>query len=80
MKQASKIIAVLILTILAGCAGKFEYTRPTSLPTLNNSVVINKSKDEVWKQIIPMLGKQFFVINNLDKDSGIINISYSGDP
>lgn len=80
MKQANKIIAVLILTILAGCAGKFEYTRPKSLPTLNNSVVINKSKDEVWKQIVPMLGKQFFVINNLDKDSGIINISYSGDP
>lgn len=27
-----------------------------------------------------MLGRKFFVINNLDKDSGIINISYSGDP
>ena len=26
------------------------------------------------------LGKNFFVINNLDKESGFINISYSGDP
>jgi hypothetical protein len=80
MKQANKFIVVLILAILTGCAGKFEYTRPASLPTLNNSIVINKSKDKVWKQIVPLLGKQFFVINNLDKDSGIINISYSGDP
>lgn len=80
MNQAKIIITVLILTILVGCAGKLEYTRPTTLPTLNNSVVINKGKDELWKTIIPMLGKQFFVINNLDKDSGLINISYSGDP
>lgn len=29
---------------------------------------------------MPELGKQFFVINNLDKSSGLINISYSGDP
>lgn len=80
MNQVKKVIVVLLLTILVGCAGKFEYTRPTSPPTLNNSVVINKSKEELWKLIVPMLGKQFFVINNLDKDSGIINISYSGDP
>jgi hypothetical protein len=80
MNRTKLIIAVLILTIVVGCAGKFEYTRPPALPTLNNSVVINKGKDELWKTIIPMLGKQFFVINNLDKDSGIINISYSGDP
>ncbi|MBU4320233.1 MAG: hypothetical protein KJ739_04005 [Nitrospinae bacterium] len=80
MNQVTKVMVVLFLTVLVGCAGKFEYTRPTSPPTLNNSVVITKSKDELWKIIVPMLGKQFFVINNLDKDSGIINISYSGDP
>lgn len=80
MKEANKYIVFLLLTILVGCAGKLEYTRPTSLPTVNNSIVINKNKDNAWKQMVPMLGKQFFVINNLDKDSGIINISYSGDP
>jgi hypothetical protein len=80
MKYAKNFIAVLIFTSLVGCAGRLEYIRPIGMPTLNNSVVINKSKDELWKQIVPMLGKQFFVINNLDKDSGIINISYSGDP
>ena len=26
------------------------------------------------------IGDSFFVINNLDKESGFINVSYSGDP
>ncbi|HVR75849.1 MAG TPA: hypothetical protein VMT52_16075, partial [Planctomycetota bacterium] len=27
-------------------------------------------KDEVWKHLVQKLGQQFFVVNNLDKDSG----------
>jgi len=72
-------IVVLIFT-LSGCAGKIDYARPTSTPVLKNSVVVEKSKDEVWKIIIPALAKHFYVINNMDKESGIINISYAGDP
>lgn len=37
-------------------------------------------RDAVWNSAVPKLGKQFFVINNLDKSSGLINLSYSGDP
>ena len=47
---------------------------------VSNTITVNKSKEEVWKELIPQIGKNFFVINNLDKESGIINISYSGDP
>lgn len=43
-------------------------------------IVINKPRDSVWNAAVPQLGKRFFVINNLDKASGLINISYSGDP
>ncbi|OPL14103.1 MAG: hypothetical protein AVO39_09635 [delta proteobacterium MLS_D] len=75
------ILASLILSILTvGCAGRYDYRPPSSIVPQKNSVEINKSKDEVWKIIVPALGKNFFVINNLDKESGIINISYSGDP
>lgn len=66
--------------VFTGCAGKFDYYPPQSLAPLNNSLTIGKSKNEVWKTIVPALGKHFFVINNLDKESGLINISYSGDP
>jgi len=74
------ILAAAISWLLVGCAGDFKYTRPASKPTLSNSVLVKKSKDEVWKEIVPALGRKFFVINNLDRDSGIINISYTGDP
>ncbi|MBU0665717.1 MAG: hypothetical protein KJ990_14420 [Proteobacteria bacterium] len=83
-KKRRKINLFLLLTlsvsILAGCAGKFDYSPPPSIAPTNNSVMIEKNKDEVWKTIVPALGKNFFVINNLDKESGIINLSYSGDP
>ena len=71
---------VIISTSIIGCAGKLQYFPPQTNPTLNNEVTINKSKEDVWKYLIPMLGKQFYVINNLDKNSGIINVSYGGDP
>jgi hypothetical protein len=34
----------------------------------------------VWNSSVPELGKHFFIINNLDISSGLINLSYSGDP
>jgi hypothetical protein len=42
--------------------------------------VIERPIDSVWKDSVAELGKNFFVINNLDKSSGLINVSYSGDP
>lgn len=74
------IILFIISALLSGCAGKFEYTRPSGKPILSNSIVFNMGKDKLWRQFVPELGKQFFIINNLDKDSGIINLSYGGDP
>lgn len=74
------IIASSIGLLLSGCAGKVDYTQPTNTYKTNNSVMVNMPRSEVWKNMIPSLGGSFFVINNLDKDSGFINISYSGDP
>jgi len=45
-----------------------------------NTKSVERPRDAVWNSTVPELGKQFFVINNLDKSSGLINISYSGDP
>jgi len=81
MKQTvHDILIFLVIMPMAGCSSKFKYTPPTTQPVLNNSIVVNKSKDEVWKEIVPALGGAFFVINNLDKESGLINISYRGAP
>jgi len=71
---------ILLALTCTGCAGKLDYVRPTTISKQNNSVTISMSRDAVWNSAVPKLGKQFFVINNLDKSSGLINLSYSGDP
>lgn len=82
MKKHKGIIIALTATALLmyGCAGNFDYIRPTHQDRTSNSVMINLPKDIVWNAAIPKLGSQFFIINNLDKSSGLINLSYSGDP
>jgi hypothetical protein len=78
MRFVATAIAVLALV---GCAGKVDYIRPSAqaIPG-QNTKLISKSRDAVWAAAVPELGKRFFVINNLDKSSGLINVSYSGDP
>jgi hypothetical protein len=74
------ILMIEGLMFLGGCAGHVAYDPPTPQKSLNNTVVINKPRESVWNVLVPELGKQFFVINNMDKGSGFINISYSGSP
>ena len=75
------ISAIAAAAILAGCAGQQSYVRPSStMAPGSNAALIPKSRDAVWNAAVPALSKQFFVINNLDKSSGLINVSYTGDP
>lgn len=75
-----KLMILGLGVFLGGCAGQVAYIPPTNQLPGTNEKIVNKSFDEVWKTTIPALGKNFFVINNLDKDSGLVNVSYSGDP
>lgn len=80
MKKALYFLFFATFLIVGCVSNNFIYTPPNTYKMQTNSAIINKSKDQVWKQLITGLGKEFFVINNMDKDSGFINISYSGDP
>lgn len=73
---------LLVLVFLSGCAtGSHNYTPPTiGLLTAQNFKEVDKPKEEVWNELITGLSGQFFVINTMDKSSGFINVSYSGDP
>jgi hypothetical protein len=74
-------IAALSIAALAGCAGQVDYIQPKQFVTPDsNTKIINKPRDAVWNSAVQALGKQFFVINNIDKSSGLLNVSYSGDP
>ncbi|HBT32960.1 MAG TPA: hypothetical protein DEB15_09015 [Pusillimonas sp.] len=66
--------------ILSGCAGSAVYQQPETYQPGSNEKVIDRPLDDVWASSVPALGKQFFDINNIDRSSGLINISYSGNP
>ena len=76
-----KPLALLAFAIfLTGCAGKLDYIRPDTNAKVSNEKMVDRPREQVWNAAVPALGKEFFVINNLDKSSGLINVSYSGDP
>lgn len=66
--------------LLSGCiASRYAYSKPTDRSYVNN-MVVKQPFDILWKKTIAALGESFFVINNISKESGFINVSYSGDP
>ena len=85
-RPASRSIPLLLpatafLLFLSGCASStLSYTEPANVQKVQISKTIDKPRDAVWAAAVPALGKDFFVINNMDKASGLINVSYSGDP
>jgi hypothetical protein len=74
------LTAIFLAILITGCAGRLDYIRPVNVSGTENFRIIEKPREEVWNASVPQLGKQFFVINNIDKSSGFINLSYSGDP
>jgi len=77
MRSLSIAVAILCLT---ACAGKVTYQDPLNRGKNQYFVIIDKARDTVWNSSIPELGKKIFVINTIDKSSGLINLSYSGNP
>lgn len=65
---------------LAGCAASSTTSnvRPEALD-IPNEATIDRPFDEAWDGMIANLAKSFFVINNVDKTSRIINVSFSAD-
>ena len=54
----------------------FIYKKPIHSPIDKYSVTINKPFDEVWKKLIQHAGATFFAIDNFEKDSGLLTLSF----
>ena len=74
------IVSLLAIAFISGCAEEPYVVLNTATPPSANYRVIDKPRDAVWDASVLQFGKQVVVINNFDKSSGLINISYSGDP
>lgn len=68
-----------VCLMLSGCV---SHTTNLSAPNHynpNTVKIVDKTFDDTQKNIVSRLSKSFFVINNIEKESGIISISFSSD-
>ncbi len=74
------IISAIVSILLCGCAspGKSSFTSLSNTKKdIVNEVTINNQYSETWDKLVRELSKSFYVINNIDKESRIINVSFS---
>ena len=73
-------VIILILSALAvtSCTSVY-YTGPDTSSLSNDpySVQINKSYDEAWNMLINFSGRTFYAIDNFEKSSGLMTLSFS---
>ena len=81
-----KFISSLVITIfISSCAVKKEkltenigkYVPPNIDDTnFKSSIITNKNFEETWTSIIDFVNDSFFKIENLEKDSGLLTLSF----
>ena len=82
MKKPISAIMMLAAVSLTGCATQTQSTASRiepSKPSFAYEKQINNKQGEVWDKLVKNMAKSFFVINNIDKESRIINLSYSSN-
>ncbi len=69
---------ILILLSLYSCAsGKMDYKVPLQGENINNSKDIKGNFKKTWSLLVGKISETAFTINNMDKESGFINIKYT---
>ncbi len=65
-----------------GCAplGRSEYVmeRPNNY-TYKNEKIVNRPFNQVWDELVKDLAKSVFVINNIEKESRVIKVSFNSE-
>lgn len=82
MKRSSLfLLFVILLTLCAsGCAtGSYKYTPPSEKFGKDYVDVVDKNIDDVWQASVSYVADTFFVLDNIVKDSYLINLSFSVD-
>lgn len=80
MRFKALIVICMAIVFISGCAtqgvNSFNYMAPTPVD-IKNEVVVQKSYSQVWDGLVKEISKSFYVINNIDKESRIINLSFN---
>lgn len=75
------LISVFVIFINACASSSATYKLPASTSSEKFTLTVNKDFETTWKAIIDHISSTFFSIENFEKDSGLITVSFGqGDP
>jgi len=77
MRKLLGVAAVGLL--MSGCATSSLDYRPPSNNPVSNTKQVGVSFDQAWDSLVRQLSSDFFVINNIDKNSRLINLSFTSN-
>ena len=69
-----------MLVLLASCANSLDYTLPPTREGVKKSLTVNAPFDRVWDELIAKVGSTFFAIENFEKASGLLTLSFTTSP
>ncbi|MBC3464984.1 hypothetical protein [Pseudomonas sp. RW10S2] len=73
-----KVVGLMVIAAsISGCATSSVDYRPPSGSSITNTKKVLKDFDRAWDDLVRQLSADFFVINNIDKSSRLINVSFS---
>lgn len=75
MRHIAVVIAAGLM--VTGCAG--TYVAPSALPTKDNERVVARGFDETWTRLVDKASQTFFAIDNFEKESGLMTLSFGAD-
>ena len=72
------LLGTLSVLALSGCAtSALPVYAPPAVSNIENSHTYQTPFDVTWDKLVKNLSSDFFVINNIDKNSRLINVSFS---
>lgn len=69
-------LAVLLMSPMGCVSGSYT---PPSQSSYSNSIVVQQSFDETWESLISYASASFFGIENFEKESGLLTLSFGAD-
>ena len=81
----SILSSLIMIVLLSSCSVKKEkltenvgkYVPPNIEDTnFKNSIITNKNFEEIWTSVVDFVNDSFFKIENLEKDSGLLTLSF----
>lgn len=82
LRTDTVLVIILSIMFFGGCAkyGKSDLKyKQNEYSKINNEKIVSSPQTQVWDSLVKELSKSFYVINNIDKESRIINVSFFTD-